>query len=361
VEIKEIKIGELLDFVESEEYKALDIKPITKLRAVSQFHNPDANPEELALIYAVNNNELLSFAGLLPKYVNGENTRIFSNSCWWAHPVKGKGLAIPLFLQLLKRANNSLFLAESTTRAKTILEKTGLFGPIQQHTGFRGFIRFYLADMVAGKYPEKIWLSKPLVLTDFVLNFILWPARSFFITKFSKTELTIEPVSEVTKEIEQFIHRHSTSDFVQKTAANFAWFKKYPWVQHKGKEAPVNYPFTNEVKKFDLNYFVLKKVGTIKAFVAITNRDNLAKIPFVYFNSENIKDVVWSIMHIVLKKKYDSLVIFHPELLDYMEKNKMPFYFRKKEIKYTGTTKQIDSIFKQKPTIQDGDGDVIFI
>jgi len=63
---------------------------------------------------------------------------------------------------------------------------------------------------------------------------------------------------------------------------------------------------------------------------------------------------------LIIEKKYDSLVVFHPGIVDFMQKNKMPFYYRKKEIKYSGTTNQIYDIFKQKSTMQDGDGDVIF-
>ena len=99
--IKEIKICDLPGFLKSKEYSKLDIKPITELRALSQFNNPDADPDVVALICAINNNELLGFAGLLPRYLNGENIRIFSNSCWWAHPQKGKGIAIPSVLNLL--------------------------------------------------------------------------------------------------------------------------------------------------------------------------------------------------------------------------------------------------------------------
>jgi hypothetical protein len=98
----------------------------------------------------------------------------------------------------------------------------------------------------------------------------------------------------------------------------------------------------------------------IKAFAAISNRDNLAKIPFIYFNNNDIKAVTHTLMKLILKKKYDSLLVFHPQVVDFMEQSKMPFYHRKNEIKYSGTTKKIYNIFVQNPTMQDGDGDVIF-
>jgi hypothetical protein len=360
VQIREIKVGELLDFIKSDDFEKLDIKPITDLRAISQFNNPDANPEDLALIYAVKNNELLGFAGLLPKFVNNKNTRIYSNSCWWAHPEKGRGIAIPLFYKLLERANFSLFLSESTTHAKTILEKTGLFGPIHENIGIRGFLRFYLADISQNHFPNNQWVSIPFKVFDYVLNCLLIPFRIYYLKKFDKTSFVVEPVSKVDTEIEDFIKQNCTSEFVQKTPASFDWFKNYPWLTETGNGKHINYPFSYTTKKFELNYYIFKQGKEIKAFVAISNRDNLAKIPFIYFNNTDIKAVTHRLVLLILKKKYDSVIVFHPQIVDFMEQNRMPFYYRKKEIKYSGTTKQIYNIFEQKSVMQDGDGDVIF-
>lgn len=360
MQIREIKVGELLDFIKSDEFEKLDIKPITDLRAISQFNNPDAKPEDLALIYAAEGNELLGFAGLLPKTVNNENTRIFANSCWWAHPEKGKGIAIPLFYKLVERANFSLFLAESTTHSKTILEKTGLFGPINETNGIRGFLRFYLADIFQKRFPNKKWLSLPFKIIDFLLNLFLIPFRFYFLKKFGKSGFSIEQVSTVDGEIEEFIRQNCSSELIQKTPASFEWFKKYPWLTEGGKGKPTNYPFSYQVNKYELNFFVFKLKNEIKAFAAISNRDNLAKTPFIYFNYNDIEAVTHTLIRLILKKKYDSLLVFHPQVVDFMEQCKMPFYYRKNETKYSGTTKKIYNIFVQSPTMQDGDGDVIF-
>jgi hypothetical protein len=360
VQIREIKVGELLDFIKSDEFEKLNIKPITDLRAISQYNNPDAKPGDVALIYAVENNELLGFAGLLPKFVNNENTRIYCNSCWWVHPEKGKGIAIPIFYKLLERANFSLFLSDSTKHAKSILEKTGLFGLIKQKQGFRGFLRFYLADISLKHFPNNNWLSISFRFLDRLLNFLLIPFQFYYLKKFDKTSFTVEPVSKVDKETEEFIHRNCPSEFVQKTPASFDWFKNYPWLKEKSSGNTLNYPFSYLVNKFELNYYVFKKGNELKAFAAISNRDNLTKIPFIYFNNNDIKEITHTLIKLIIKKKCDSLLIFHPQIIDFMKQNKLPFYFRKKEIKYSGATKQIYNIFEQKSVMQDGDGDVIF-
>lgn len=64
--IREIKIGELPGFVKSEEYEKLRTKPITPLRAHSQYKNPHADAEETALVFAAENDTLYAFAGIFP-------------------------------------------------------------------------------------------------------------------------------------------------------------------------------------------------------------------------------------------------------------------------------------------------------
>ena len=359
--IQEIKVCELLSFIESGEFKNLDPKPITELRAISQFHNPDAEPADTALLYISEGSDLIAFAGLLPKYINGKNLRVFSNSCWWAHPEKGKGAALPLFLKLIERANFNLYVSESTPRIKLILEKTGLFGPLEQKEGIRIFLRFYFADIFSRRYPKLKWLSGLPAVADGILNLIARPSRFFYLKKFKKNSLEVELVPAVDKELGTFIREHSEDEFIRKTPENFNWFKKHPWVTVERQGEKVNYPFTCLVNRFGLDYYVLKKEQAIKAFVAVSHHDNLAKIPFIYFEEENISEVAASVMSLILNKKYDSLIVFHPGIVEFMKSYKMLFLYKKKEIKFSGATKQVFEYFAARPKLQDGDGDVVFV
>jgi hypothetical protein len=358
--IKEVKVKELPDFVKSKAFMELDIKPITELRALSQFNNPYADPDDTALIYAVNNNELLGFAGLLPRYFNSEKIRVFSNSCWWAHPDKGKGIAIPLLFKLVEKANFKLYLTESPSHVQPVLEKSGLFEPLRKEIGIRGFIRFYFADIFEKRYKNYKWISKLITPLDLILNGLTTPVRLFYLKKFCVPGYCIEPVSDIDENLYAFIKEHAKSDLIENTPEAFQWFKNYPWVKRNIENDSIIYPFTHRVKKHELYYYVFKKGDIIKAFVAISNRDNLVKIPYIYFNNSDTKEIFYTVMKIVLTKKYDSIVVFHREIVSFIQQNKMPFLRRKKEIKYSGTTKPIYSYFKQKPIIQDGDGDAIF-
>jgi hypothetical protein len=360
MEIKEIKIGELVSFIKSEEFKRLNRKPITELRAVSQFYNPDADPDQTALIYITEGSELLGFAGLLPRKINNSDVTVFSNTCWWVHPEKGRGLAVPLILKAIEKSSFSLYLAESTPQLKAILEKTGKFEFSEAITGVRGFLRFYLADIFSNRFVKLAKFSFLIAWVDFLLNLLTAPFRWYFLKKFERGRLEIESVNSFSKELVEFIWKHGASDFIQKTSESFEWFRKYPWVQVSKNEPPYKYPFTYFVNNFLLEYSVLRKEGEIKAFVAISYRDNLAKIPYIYFDKKYTDEVAKSVLSIILKRKSDSVVVFNPEIVNYIRSHKMPFLFRKKQTKFVGTTKPVYKYFLQNPYIQDGDGDVVF-
>lgn len=360
MEVREVKIKELIFFVESETFKKLDPKPITFLRAVSQAANPDANPGQTALIYVANGNELLGFAGLLPRKINREDVEVFSNTCWWVHPEKGKGLAIPLILRVIEKSGNHLYLAESTVQLKSILEKTGKFEFSEPISGMRGFMRFYLADLFKTRFPELSWLSFIFRAFDIILNTILYPIRIYFKMKFSGDKLDIEHVDKIDQETENFINENNQNDFIRKSVEAFTWFLEFPWVQVLKTENQVRYPFTHLVKRYSLEYFILKKEKEIKAFVAISHRDNLARIPYLYFEPEYETEVFKTIVSIILEKKYNSMVVFHPGFVKFLNSGKMPFYKRKNEVKFTGVTKELHPYYKKHSYIQDGDGDVVF-
>src|SRR6056297_2333431 len=148
--IREITVGDLPAFIRSGEYVKLQPKPITPLRAVSQFNNPHARKKDVALLFASENDTLLAFVGLLPHAVPGDSEPVYSNTGWWVHPSRGRKLGLPLFLKAFRLSNQRMFFTDSPAYTKNILEKTGLFTYLPPQKGMRLFMRFY-----SGK-----WLGK---------------------------------------------------------------------------------------------------------------------------------------------------------------------------------------------------------
>lgn len=360
MQITEVKVGELIDFIESEQFKQFQPKPITELRAVSQFNNPDAKAEDTALIIAHENAQVIGFAGLLPRNTNGSALHVCSNTCWWADSKKGKGIALPLLFSALKKYDSQMYLTDCPPYTNLILEKTGHFIFYEPRKGIRGIMRFYFADIFTKKHKSLKKLKGIFTFVDLILNFLWSPFYYRFLKKYQEHQLDFIPVNSVNKEIEMFVKTHSENEFIGKSSAILEWIKKYPWVTESIKKEPYEYPFSHQVKKYELEYFELRKNGKLKAFVAFSIRDNLAKLPFLYFDNNNLEEVMYSIYWYILKKKYDSIIVFHPAIVSFLKVNKLPFIYKKNELKIVGTTKVLQNSFSEKPLFQDGDGDVIF-
>ena len=361
MQITEIKAGELIAFIESEQYKRFIPKPITDLRAISQFHNPDADPDDPVLLIAHDEENVRAFVGLLPRNTNENlNMHVFSNTCWWSDPEKGRGIAIPLLLRALKRCNFKFYLADCTPYTKSILEKTGYFTFNEPKQGVRGFMRFYFSDIFAKKYKNLYIIRGLLFLVDTVFNLCWFPFRYYFIQKYKKNTMELQHITTIDKRIAHFIQSRSGNEFIHKSPTILEWIKKYPWVKETSTKESVDYPFSHVVNKFNLDFFVLKKDGEIKAFIAISERDNLVKIPFIYFDEKDLTEVMHTLFLHLLQKKYDSLLVFHPSVFRFINETKLPFIHKKKEIKTTGAANSIFSRFCQTPFLQDGDGDIVF-
>lgn len=360
MQITEIKVGELCSFVESEQYKQFNPKPITGLRAISQYHNPDAQASDTALIIAHEEATVLGFIGLLPRNTNETHLHVYSNTCWWSNPHKGKGVALPLLFLAMKRFDSNMYLTDCTLYTRSILEKTRHFVFLEPQQGIRGFLRFYFADLFAKKYRNLNRVKKLLSFGDSVLNLFWSPIRLYFLKKYRKSKLAFIPVEKLDEAMEEFIKTRSKHEFIRRTSAYFEWVRKYPWVRESSDGEPCEYPFSHVVKRYSLDYFELKKDGELKAFVAVSVRDNLAKIPYIYFDQEDLPEVMHSVFWFLLKKKCDSVVVFHPAVVEFMNVNKTPFIFSQKEQKIVGASKTLYPFFAEKSFLQDGDGDFIF-
>ena len=358
MEIREISVGELPDFVASEEYKKLHPKPITKLRAISQFKNPSARPGDIALIFAVENTTLLAFAGLLPNLASNDSAPVFSNSGWWANPESGKKMALPLFLKAFQACHRRMFFTDCSEKTKLILEKTGLFSFSPPHTGKRFFLRFYFGAMFRRKGKSK-FIASLFSVGDVVLNALNSIRHQFVLKPEFLHEYTMESHAVLPAEINSFIETHSSQYFLKQNVDRLNWIVQNPWITDSATD-DVSYPFSYRVENFRQEFLAVKKGKEIKALLLLSVRDNHASIPFFYFEKEVPGEIAQNIWAYLMRLKVNSLAIFQSDLVLAMEKNHPPMLFRKKISRFAGCSKELNSIFAQKKFFQDGENDVAF-
>lgn len=361
MQIEEITVAGLPDFINSELWQQLTPKPLTKLRAISQFHNPRARGEDTALIIAHDSGTLIGLVGLLPHLINGQASQpACSNSCWWAHPEKGNQLAIPLFLKAFALCSERMFMTDCTPHTISILRKTNWFDFPETSCGIRGFLKINLHEIIPSKVPSARRFKPLLQFSDQVINLLLKPYRLALQSRFSSDNLKVEYLRSLNKEHYQFIENHSQNEFTRRSGKELEWIVQFPWIKTPELGQGVDYPFSHLVKSFEQYFITIYSSGKYIALLMVSLRDSHMKVPYAYFQDKDAREVLKVIYREALLKNVVTLTVFYPALVAAMESAAHPFIFKKKIERLVAVSKQLSDLYRQFPTLQDGDGDVVF-
>jgi hypothetical protein len=364
MQIISIKISELEDFVISDLYHKLSFYPITKHRAISQARNPRANPNDVALILAYNDEyELLGYIGALPDNVciNNQSLHFAWNSCWWVHPEKGKPAVMKLLAELYKVWDNSIFFSDLGVRAKEIIGLTGRY-TLETYTGYRFFFRFYLTRLVTTKVPllnNSVTIAL-LRFFDFLLNSVI-PVIHFHKFNFETKKIRTEINSSLTAKADQYIRQFPTINFSLREKKDFDWVTNYPWIlsgnlnesEYKGK-----YFFSHIASTFHSYFLEIYLGNELIGVLIFQERDGHYRLLYAFFKSEDISVIGESILQHLSQKKALSLVILHPSLSKYLN-NKKGYLQKRVMVRYAAIPKIYGEILSQV-MVQDGDGDALF-
>jgi len=360
MKIREITVGELPDFVRSEEYALLNPKPVTPLRAFSQFKNSQARPDDVALVFAAENNTLLAFAGILPHKAQGLEEPVFSNSGWWVHPEKGRKLGLSVLLKAFQLCNGRVILTDCTAHTQSILEKTNLFQFVPPVRGSRFFLRFYVGSLLRRK-GKKGLVSFLFSLVDKLLNVPLSAWLSMIQNRKQASEFSLDVVKFSGAEHTAFIQKNPGKSFLVQDAGKLNWVVQYPWVTTEKEKAVGEYPFTHKVDQFKQEFLEIRHSKKLAVVLLLSVRDNHASVPFIYFEKEALNQAAQMLWSYLVKQKVDSLAVYNPELEKALRKNKRIWLLRKNIVRYAGYSKELETLFAEKEYFfQDGEADVAF-
>ncbi|MDG1475950.1 MAG: hypothetical protein P8Q14_02275, partial [Vicingaceae bacterium] len=251
--LREITIGELLDFIASDFYKNSPIIPISPQRAISQHNNPNSKSTDVALILALDKSEnIIGYIGILPGKINSNATPYFWNSCWWVDPEKGKLAAMPLFYKMLQLSNKKMVFFELTETTKSIVEKFKFKTEVVP--GFKGFLLFNFAQILSKRNSFFKTIKPLLSFADWFLNCFV----SIKLSKFKKdTSIKYKRIDTVDNESEKFINQFSKNQLIPINKSELNWVIKYPWIKTQptteDKQIAERYFFSLISKSFSNN------------------------------------------------------------------------------------------------------------
>jgi len=359
MKIETIKISELESFIDSTLYKNFADIPITRLRALSQAKNPRASQDDVALIFTHEDNELLSYIGLLPDTVwhGNEQQRVWWNSCWWANEkVKNNG-SMHLFYLACKLTNGKLYFPELTPHTGELLNRMKNFTTLNVG-GVRAYLKLNIADILPARKKAFVKVRPILLLIDWGINLIYSPFRWNWKKMLQKKDLDFKIIDRIDDEAAHFIGKNNTNELFRRNKEELNWIIDNPWITEGEAQPNQQYAFSLQAKSFKTVSVKIYENQQIIGFFILLLRNGDAKLTYCYFNENSIANFVDILYKVLLNNNVFTFLSFDSNVSKFIQNNKNPFIFTRKQVKTIAFPKDVEL---QPQAIQDGDGDCAFV
>lgn len=365
ISLRFITVGQLMAFIESPQYLQSEVVPISPQRAHAQAHNPHAAPDDIALILAYDEKNILrGYLGVLPDIV--ENQKVGWLSCIWVdNRVRGQGIAKNLVIAAEKAYSNRLLLTEFTPAAHQLYVKLNLFGDFARPQGLRCYLRADLQTILPNKKPFLRYVRPLLAAFDAVANAILSPFSYF---KQGENEKQLQKIkisyhAYLPPHISQYIKAFDQNQH------RLSWIYNYPWLI----AAPLpddnsqKYHFSSVEKSFACVMVELSEKNALGeditiAFFMLNHRKNLLKIPYLYLSPKAENAVLAFISQYMRNAKLATFLCYQPALLAALKAQNFGFFTKKKQVRHYMASKELLTLIDNNQTLslQDGAGDAAF-
>ncbi len=369
--LRKIKISELTALTLSAEYALWKQLPISPARAISQSLNPDAQPDDIALIIALDGlkSDLIGFIGALPSVAQSPETRrvVWVTNWWVASQHRGKGIAQTLLNSLLEVWGNVLCFQDLTLPTLKIIEKKNLFQTIQKQ-GVVVYIRTGLVNRLKkARYSSTkkqlfyraIAHSGFLWLIDQMGNFTLFFPQQIWTRSINSPKPKV--ISTPSLQDFEFIKANSTGNFHVPRPEEF---EMSPWLVKPSPEMRFlsdKYPYSSFACSFSSFWLRWENDGQINALLFVTLREGVLKTQYVYCNDEFAKILPGALLSYCFENlKADTLMTAQDFLTDFYISGRLPVLKKRKFTRYLAVSKDVMSHFEKETLFQDGEGDYKF-
>ncbi|UCH15112.1 MAG: GNAT family N-acetyltransferase [Bacteroidales bacterium] len=367
--IKDIKTSELEEFINSDEFKKLEHIPISRLRAISNIHNPRGNKDDKLLFLAYDDDMFIGYLGAISDNLNIDNKthKVAWLSCMWIdNNYRRQGIALKLLNHAYDIWETNLLITNYIPSSRKTFEKTGKYTELKSLPGVRGYLRFNLAEIMILKRPGLGCIKWLLLLFDLIANVIIGIRLVFWRMAMNITRIKIEYLNELDSETDEFIRQRSKDNLSPKDKSFFDWIKKYPWVLNTPFEDYTSrrYEFSAVDKNFDQLYIkVMNNENKMLAFLMLTVHGTHLKTPYLFFDKEYNREVRKVIYAHLLKLKVRTFTSFHPQMVEIIWSKRNPFILTRKMYHRSLITKELLAKIKNldKYILMEGDGDCAFV
>lgn len=339
----------------------------SKNRLFSLSLNPDSDPDDLVLLLAYLNDELVGYLGIYINKININNPqKIGWLSTWWVHPkTKGTGIGLDLFNTMYEANNGRIGISQFTDSAKRVYDKSGYFTTLKYDDGLKSVLRSHLISFIPNRFPRTIKLSGLLNLTDNTLNSILDIRLNFKKRKLLKEleGVSIEYLTNIDNETMQIIQENSKNNISVFSKDFFNWFKAYKWLESASIVELTDrkkYEFSIYDKEFEISYLKINKDNKCIGFVVLQKRNFLQKVLFSFYNSSNSKIIADIIKLQLINENTREIICFDPHICKEFLTSNIFLFNTKKQKKSIISKEYLETNFNDC-YMHYGDGDCCFV
>lgn len=357
--IEKIRLKDLESFVQSETFQRFDTIPVSELRAKSYLNNPNGQPEDVVLYLGFIENQLVAFRSLFAGVIYSENEPVRFAWCSgnWVHPgFRRKGFSETLLHAAFADWNGKLLFTNYAPNSEKLYLKTGLFQPIHQFQGFRGYLfpktRKLIPEANKNQFTKFVFSAIDLVISGFT------PVIILFFKPVQNPDYEFKSVQFPDSECYQLLQKNCKNHAFRRGETELKWIFQFPWISKEQQPAAVKYPFSVFSNSFFYQTVKIYKQNEFTGFLIFSVREGHFKTLFYCKTNDIGKEVANYIKQFCSKQKIGVVTVYNFEISQHLFYRKFPFLRTKKYGQKIYSSFEIKNSAKLQ--FQDGDGDVIF-
>ncbi len=364
--IKKVLKKDIPEFIQNPEFWNHPFLSITKHRLYAHYMNPNCDDDDIALLLAYLDNEIVGYMGVFIDIITieGKHQKIGWLSTWWVHPkTKGTGIGRSILKTMYDTLDGRIGVSQFTPSAKRVYVKSGYFNSLKKSKGYK-FVFRSNSNIILPLMNDKLKKIKPIFsLIDSLVNIPVNIKNSFhnFFIENKLKNVCIEYINIIDNELINFIHQHSKHHLSHKSPEFFQWLKAYHWVQESPleKNAQHNkYEFSMGASRF--NIYLLKVIvsNKLSGFIVLQRKNHLLKILFTYYN-DNEQIMANLILAHAFKLKVKELICYDENINNEI-KSSYKYLYRRSKVKESIISKTFGENNYSSYILNFGDGDCCF-
>ena len=367
MQIEKFTLNHLKSIINDNDYWNRSEVPMTRHRMLSYIHNPRAHYDDIVLFTAFEENKLVGYLNILPDNIKLKDNsyKIGWISSWWvSEHFRSSGVGAFLFYGALKHYNQSLAGVRYNENAGNIIKASRRFTDLNDIKK-----TIFILKIQPGRlersilYNILITLTKPVaVCINSGLNILYNRKRKIYERLNTYDGIKIEYVNWIDDEIDKFINTHQKNNLIKRSAAEFNWILRYPWIlSAPGKyNMRHNYQFADISPRFFYIAVKLFKKDNLIGFLLLKFRDDYLDIPYIYYNPEYQNEIVYAIFQQAYLLSVQYISIYDDKLIkSIINKRNLYLYSRNTTYK-SAITNKYTTYNLSKYSLQGGDGDLVF-